>query len=117
MYVHVRIQKELLVHSCAVVPFILCNKKKIVHLLLTYWKVISAITPTSMQNGLAQGTPADSLAAATHANVQASMLLVTDPIEQTYLAQDHYLKYSFFHKAPNTPPLSMQSPWVPGQHW
>lgn len=57
--------------SHAMVPFSLHNKQTQAYLLLTVWTITSVITPTSAQHRLALRTPADSLAVAAHANVQA----------------------------------------------
>lgn len=51
----------------AMVPFILCEKQN--HVSSDRLDIISVITPTSVQQGLAWGTAAGPLTTATHANV------------------------------------------------
>ena len=58
---------------------LVCITNKTRYLLLTAWTVTSVITLTSAQHRLALRTPADSLAAATHANVRAAQALHTMP--------------------------------------
>lgn len=70
--------ERLLSPSCAVV-LLFCVADRIMYLLLTGWKVISVIIPTSMQHRLVQGTPAGSHVVAATANIRASQAPSTRP--------------------------------------